>query len=375
MEAFDKFFVDPTFIVEDFHGRSIGCIWCHGGDKTSLDRDVAHVGLIADPSEAPNSTCTPCHQATVEEHMNSLHFDTAGMFNAIADRAGNISDSDFSVLQTGFQNHCATCHASCGSCHVSRPSAAEGGFLAKHIFQKTPSIQYNCTACHSSRVGDEYMGRNEGCLPDTHWLSDGMLCQECHAVEQLHGNGVRYENRYATMPRPQCVDCHELAGDGNEFHATHAEPNRGGAGFSGASLTCQVCHSGKYKNCFNCHTGIDEQGLAYFQTDASQLAFKIGRNPIVSDLHPEDYTVLRHVPVVRDIFAFYGDDLLPNFSVMPTWKFATPHNITLNTSQNETCNSCHGNDEIFLTANDLAAGEVEANQDVITNGAPQLVPE
>jgi len=375
LEAFDKYFVDPTFIVDDFHGRSIGCIWCHGGDNSSMNRDVAHQGLITDPSAAPSDSCTPCHQATVENHMASLHYDTGGMFDAITRRAGDVSNAKFAKIQTGFQNHCATCHASCGSCHVSRPSAAEGGFLEKHIFQKTPSIQYNCTACHSSRIGDEYMGRNEGCLPDVHWLSEGMLCQQCHAVEQLHGTGQQYDNRYQTMPRPQCVDCHDVVDDGNAFHAHHAEPNREGPDFVGASLTCQVCHSGRYKNCFRCHTGIDDQGLTYFQTDSSVMNFKIGRNPIASDLHPEDYTVLRHVPTTPDLFAFYGENLLPDFDVLPTWKFATPHNITLSTSQAESCNACHGNDEIFLTAADLEDDEVEANQSVIVNGAPQPLSE
>ena len=85
---------------------------------------------------------------------------------------------------------------------------------------------------------------------------------------------------------------------------------------------------------------------------------------------PEDYAVLRHVPVAPDTFAFYADDLLPNFAALPTWKFATPHNINRDTAQNASCDACHGNDEIFLTEEDLAPGEIEANQGVILNGAP-----
>lgn len=375
MEAFDKFFVDPDFLLEDFHGRSIGCIWCHGGDKTSMNRDVAHEGMNAYPSATPAQNCTPCHQKTVENHVASLHFDTVGMFNNISQRAGNLSSDDMASFEMGYQNHCTSCHATCGSCHVSRPAPAEGGFLKQHMFERTPSIQYNCTACHGSRVGDEYLGRNEGCLPDTHWLSGGMQCQECHSVDQMHGNGIRYENRYASQPRTQCADCHDLAEDGNPYHERHAETNRGGSGFAGASLTCQVCHSSRYKNCYNCHTGIDDQGILYFQTDTALLDLKIGRNPIQTEAHPEDYTVLRHVPVSPDTFAFYGDNLLPNFDVLPTWKFATPHNITLNTTQAASCNDCHGNSDIFLTESDLAPGEIEANQGVIVNGAPQPLAE
>ena len=37
--------------------------------------------------------------------------------------------------------------------------------------------------------------------------------------------------------------------------------------------------------------------------------------------------VLRHVPIDPDNFAFYGKDVLANFDALPTWKYATPHNI------------------------------------------------
>jgi len=101
---------------------------------------------------------------------------------------------------------------------------------------------------------------------------------------------------------------------------------------------------------------IDEQGLPYYETDESEFTFKIGRNPFKSDDRPWDYVLVRHVPVLPDIFAFYGDNLLPNFDKVPMWKYATPHNIQLTTAQNESCDSCHGNADLFLTAADVARG-------------------
>ena len=374
MEAFDKIFVDPTFLTDDPHGLNIGCIYCHGGDNTTMNRDAAHEGMSADPAAKPEENCTPCHQKTVDTHMLTLHYDTHGEFNIISQRASTDEEA-LSALKTGYTNHCATCHASCGSCHVSRPTPAEGGFLKGHLFQKTPSIQNNCTACHGTRVGDEYLGRNEGYLPDTHWLANGSLCQDCHSMDEMHGNGREYFSRYENEPRPECTDCHDLKGDKNEFHSKHAEVNRGGSGFSGKSLTCQTCHSSAYKNCFNCHVGIDDQGLTYFKTDPSMILFKIGNNPLQSDRRPEDFSLLRHVPVARTTFEFYGDDILTNFDVAPTWKYTTPHNINRETCQNASCNSCHGHDELFLTTNDVDSNEQEANKYVVVDGAPGTVQE
>jgi thiosulfate/3-mercaptopyruvate sulfurtransferase len=83
---------------------------------------------------------------------------------------------------------------------------------------------------------------------------------------------------------------------------------------------------------------------------------------------------LRHVPIDPEAFAYYGDDLLPNFDALPTWKYATPHNIQRITPQNETCGSCHGNAEFFLTADDVAPEELEANKDVIVEDLPFPMP-
>jgi nitrate/TMAO reductase-like tetraheme cytochrome c subunit len=60
---------------------------------------------------------------------------------------------------------------------------------------------------------------------------------------------------------------------------------------------------------------------------------------------------------------------------MPNWAYATPHNIQRNTPQTETCNSCHGNEEIFLTADKIKPEELEANRDVIVENVPGPIPE
>ena len=59
---------------------------------------------------------------------------------------------------------------------------------------------------------------------------------------------------------------------------------------------------------------------------------------------------------------FYGENLLSNFDALPTWVYSTPHNIQRNTPQNASCEACHANPEIFLTADKVQAVEQNANQ-------------
>jgi hypothetical protein len=79
------------------------------------------------------------------------------------------------------------------------------------------------------------------------------------------------------------------------------------------------------------------------------------------------------VPIAPDSYSFYGEDLLPNFDALPTWAYATPHNIQLQTPQAETCDSCHGNADLFLTIDKVDPAEVEANRDIIVDQVPPPV--
>jgi thiosulfate/3-mercaptopyruvate sulfurtransferase len=102
------------------------------------------------------------------------------------------------------------------------------------------------------------------------------------------------------------------------------------------------------------------------------MDFKIGRNPLRSEDRPWAYVLVRHVPVARDTFGFYGEGLLPEFADQPTWKYATPHNIQRETPQNQSCECCHCNEDLFLMADDVAADEIAANANVIVSEIPTL---
>jgi thiosulfate/3-mercaptopyruvate sulfurtransferase len=334
----------------------VGCVICHGGDSRAEEKEVAHVGVLSDPSDGD---CNTCHADVAHVSELSLHTTLNGFRSVLEARGGDLSEG--TALATAFENHCQECHTTCGQCHVSRPEQSEGGLVSGHEFRKTPSMQYNCVACHGSRVGDEYLGQNEGVPADIHWSQETMLCTDCHSQE-MHGSGETPESRYLNLNTAKCEDCHEdvwLNTADNPQHEQHL-----------SDLQCQVCHSVSYKNCYGCHIALDQEGLPCRTTEPSQMQFEIGYNPVRSSSRSSQYVVLRHVPTCVGTCEYYGADLLVDFSALSTWKYATPHNIQLQTPQNESCEACHGNEEIFLTEADVRPEEMQANRGVIVTEIP-----
>ena len=333
------------------HGQ-FGCTACHHGDDTATDKEAAHAGLVAMPSDSTDVFCGGCHEATMEKHQSSLHVSQKGYYALIEKRLGRDVSTDENIVPM-FNKECGKCHASCGQCHISRPISTGGGFVDGHNFFGEPEQKLNCTACHGSRVGAEYFGENEGIKSDVHWIPNVKKCSYCHSAEAMHGSSPGAEHRYDDEDMVRCEDCHEGTKEANQFHETHW-----------GDLACQVCHSQPYKNCNGCHTG--GEGI----TGSSYMTFKIAKNPRKSDLRPYDIAVVRHIPISRDTYASWGIADLPNYDSEPTWKYATPHNIQRWTAQTDTTGSvwcgvkCHGSD-FFLTLDDLDPDEVEANKEYV----------
>ena len=363
LEAWEKVFLNDEGFLATYHAK-LGCIGCHGGTPDTDDMETAHEGMVREPD--PTQTCGLCHGEIAQAHVNSLHYDLEGYLTVLADRS---DEAHWPQLMEAYNTHCTKCHATCGQCHVSRPASADSGLLAGHAFKEIPPMNLTCTGCHGSRINDEFKGKNETAEgeripPDVHFNPGGMPCFACHTADEMHGTLGDFNHRYDGPATPSCTQegCHDdvAPGDGIEQHdEVHLE-----------RLQCQVCHSVEYKHCYNCHVQKAEDGTPFFRSDPSQIAFKIGRNPIQSPQRPWDYVVVRHVPVARDTFSFYGDNLLPNFDARPTWTYATPHNIQRVTPQNRTCDACHDNADLFLTEDDVAPDEREANRDVIVYQVP-----
>ena len=341
------------------HGR-LSCVDCHGGTNVD-DMETAHEGIVPDPSEGESSVCSQCHYQHVPLQTASLHGNLAGYWTVLLARW----DPDkVDVMGTMLENHCLDCHASCGQCHVSQPASVGGGLIDEHEFRRTPSMTRNCTGCHGSRIKNEYTGRNEGFPSDVHLRTGRMACVDCHTGAEMHGLGIEANHRYDGPQMPRCEDCHQSAmqDETNPYHHTE----------HGDTLSCQVCHSVSYKNCYNCHVQQSEEGVSFFEIDESEMGVFIGLNPRVSPERPYKYVPLRHVPIARTSFEYYGEDLLTNFDALPTWAYATPHNIQLSTPQTESCDACHGNPDWFLTEDKVRPDELEANRPVIVEQVPAV---
>ncbi|MHB9094861.1 MAG: multiheme c-type cytochrome [Eubacteriales bacterium] len=369
MEADKKVLVNKTFL-NTTHGK-ISCAECHSGSAGNT-RSAAHQNMNAAPSSGENSKCSACHSKITVNFKNTLHASTASISDStnaiVLIRADKAKLADISK---GLKNNCSTCHVeTCGTCHISRPKAAGGGFVNGHNFYKTPKSVLNCTACHGSRIEKEYMAtaaeEYPELKPDVHWIPQTMQCADCHKSDWIHNDNPLAATRYEVKAAPKCENCHtaKVGFKNISAHQKHAIAQTGST-----LLQCQVCHAQPYNNCYSCHVGMDKQNLPFYKTQKSEFMFKIGRNPSKTGDRPYDYVVVRHVPVDKNTFEFYGDNLLSNFNAAPTWKYATPHNIQRITPQGQ-CNGCHGNTSIFLTEKDVLPEELTANQSVIVTKLP-----
>jgi len=334
---------------------AIGCAGCHQGtspadaeDDTSAFR-MAHTNMTVDPSADADYGCngSQCHSDIVRQNETSMHSQLWGEKAHIAARLGVGSFEECPTgVQEGWTKDCSGCHTTCGQCHVSRPHSAGKGFLVQrvgysHQFIRTPDEENVCTACHGSRIGDDWNGNEErlpGNHPDVH-NEAGMTCLDCHH-EDLHGDGesdAQYTSRYEVQGLPQCVDCHGASTTSNAYHTKHW-PN--GNFDDGADLACFVCHSQQYNNCNTCHAGnwtheYEEDNSGEYRVYAQ---FKIGKNPkygLSGYVHADaEYIAVRHIPISPDAYRNdpwgVADMLVENaeaFNSMPTWKYTSPHNI------------------------------------------------
>ena len=337
--------------LQTTHGE-IACTECHGGNNVATDMNLAHQGMQADPT-FPDATasCGQCHEEEAQLAKTSLHY-TLATYKPMVHQRTDQDPAQMAILDLGMDNHCYSCHASCGECHVSRPNFAKGGFISGHNFNKTPDQTNQCMACHGSRVGNEFTGETGS--GDLHYTKHGMDCMACHGTHDLHGDGkTGHRDRYQVEGLASCQDCHELD-DKIEQHAIHGE-----------NLSCYVCHAQPYANCYGCHVGLDDKGLAFFKNPDEEELFRIGRNPEPNPQRPEEWILVRRVPSVPTSFEYYGKELLPNFDQLNNWKYASPHNIQRKTTQNRDCNNCHGNEELFLTEDNVKPEMRAANKKII----------
>lgn len=355
-DNYEDFKQDPHY--------GIGCTNCHGGVGNTGDKYEAHSGdWISSPSMFYEDKCSSCHDDITGTFATSLHNGT-GQKRKVTMRAGFDGPDDFDKLPQhqidAYTTKCGQCHGTCGNCHVVRPIAGGGGLKKGHNFNKTPDMINGCVVCHSSRGGHAYLGVAPGTQPDLHLSKAGYDCLDCHDGHELHGNGVKVEQRYAYTELPECEQCHTGREESNQYHRKHFD-----------DFNCQVCHSQDYNNCGACH--IKDGHPEY----AAYLGFKIAMNPIPEIKDKYEIALVRRTLGHPDNWVGYGEDLAyTNFDVLPTYNYTTPHNLLKWTDRTTvegtaTCgSSCHirieGSDtinrELYLFKADLNDWEMGATE-------------
>lgn len=348
------------------HG-ALKCTDCHGGTDGTADKKIAHAGtFVRLPSFQALDRCAQCHADVVDGFETSIHMNGWGQRNSQIRRAGVQSwDQLPHGIQTGYDQNCATCHASCGSCHVNRPPAQGGGLMNGHAFG-APTMRDNCTACHSSRGGHAYYGVGTGTKPDVHLTKAGYTCMNCHSVSEMHAtDGKVYANRYQVEELPSCMDCHGELEQKNPYHMTHWE-----------DFNCNVCHSQDYNTCGSCHVAGEGARIH------SHQSFKIGINPMTAE-KPYKFSTVRRTLAAPDSWSLFGVENLAAFDAKPIYNYTSPHNIQRWTSRTEikgfgACySSCHieyvlgryVNTELYLFSSDfLADWERSAAKAVVVDG-------
>lgn len=347
----------------------LGCTSCHGGVDNTGDKAEAHSGdFVRHPSVDYERTCGACHEEATKFFANSIH-NGYGQMRAVALRSGYQSSDDFAKLPQhqidGYNANCATCHGTCGNCHVVRPPIAGGGLAAGHNFTKTPDMLKTCVACHTSRGGHAYLGVAAGTVPDAHLTKLQFTCLACHSGQEMHGEPEKVEQRYAAKLKPECTDCHTDSQKNNIYHLMHID-----------DFNCQVCHSQDYNNCGSCHVHGDGARIPAY------LDFKIAVNPL-PELKPGfSFTLVRRTLAAPDNWEKYGIDEYASFEAKPTYNYTSPHNILKWTSRTQrgpgqSCmDNCHiknvdgelVNKDLYLFQDDLLEWEMRATKNITVDG-------
>ncbi|MBW7887894.1 MAG: hypothetical protein H3C35_05990 [Bacteroidetes bacterium] len=367
IETYDKVYLGGEgfeLYKKSMHG-TVGCVWCHGGDASAIEKKSAHAkNFIAHPSLQAEKKCIVCHSEQAQS-PTSIHAQGWGQKNMVTVRYGAQSYTQIPEhLQKGYDVNCGKCHATCGDCHINRPKAGGGGLYKGHAFMKTPNMVDQCVACHVSRGGHAFLGIAPGTVPDIHRTKMNANCLTCHTGMEIHGDGMKYEQRYSVKALPKCESCHANIAKSNVYHTQHIK-----------DLNCQTCHAQEYNNCGSCHVGGEGARVPSYQ------GFKIGVNPI-PETRSYPFVTLRRSLMAPDSWKEYNVPVLTNFDAKPTYKYTTPHNILRWTKRTEVASgkscydNCHiikegtafRNKELYLFNSDLESWEIQANKKIVVDG-------
>ncbi len=267
---------DKTAGIEKAHDpAAMGCLSCHGGNPFTLDKKLAHKGMILVPgnlADAQKSCGTAaCHPDIPGRASNSIMSTMSGVVTV--DRFVFGEDNSLSAFShikkighTAADQHlrdlCANCHlgnpktepgpvtqlsrgGGCTACHLNYSDSAVASLdrwrMAEAI-SKSDTLYHprlnlditdvHCFGCHSrsGRIATNYEGWQETMLDKKNIPEGGKYrVLEDERVFEFFRDDVHHEKGMA------CIDCHtsfELMGDGNLY--AHKEEQ--------VRIRCEDCH-------------------------------------------------------------------------------------------------------------------------------------
>jgi hypothetical protein len=251
------------------------CTDCHLGDAAATEKDAAHTGMYANPTDlrVVDQTCGTCHPDEVEKVGKSMHATMAGM----------ISGTRYAWGAQGRETIYAT--------YPVEDQDPQGENALKSLKQ-IPSYDPAKPMGPENSPGDDYL-RNQ-CLR-CHLWSDGAQadgdyrasgCAACHVLYSDEGtyeggdkailkdqkDRPRFHRITSKIPETQCIHCHNRGGrTGVSFIGTiesdgYGSPYTEKGGKQGKlhgknynHLTADV-HYDKGLTCIDCHTRQDLHG-------------------------------------------------------------------------------------------------------------------
>jgi len=239
--------------------QSMGCASCHLGNGLATGKNIAHAGMVRNPSDLywAGQTCgqAGCHPDLTSHVQNSLMHTNAGLVQSTfyqwleSDSADNIHADIRTVSDTSLAG--SHLRKLCSGCHINKPEndfegeigLRGGGCNDCHLKpagdKNHPqfSIQLEialCEKCHnrSNRTALSYQGKfeSEGYgtpfqagnssgqtlsgeryfsrLPADRHFELGLVCIDCHIMEDVMGDGQHYAHLEEAV-YAGCLSCHE----------------------------------------------------------------------------------------------------------------------------------------------------------------------
>lgn len=252
-----RMFIDPADILSG-HGR-LGCVTCHRGTGGTEDVDVAHTGLVVDPTLGFTEACLLCHRDLPNEFSQTLL--RAPHDQVVHGLAANLTCSDcHGAVGHGFDaisgevicsmTGCLDCHKErnldtqledCEACHLSHHDVALLALTCSDCHVSTDTWKETRLAVHPVELDGWHA--ETGCFDCHDWPNFGGLnyvCSDCHY-------------RYHYFGTNECETCHAPSeGWNTDSSAEDAETHPFPRDHDRFAEYCNLCHPGGNTTAYSC---------------------------------------------------------------------------------------------------------------------------